>query len=82
MKESEWKNWLREHIREVLIEAGIEEDQRVLDFGCNSGAYTIPAARLFGKEGKVYAIDKNSEAFFVQSFLHLELVIPADHSYA
>jgi len=34
----------------------------VLDFGCNKGNYTVPAARLVGETGKVYALDKNEGA--------------------
>jgi len=29
----------------------------VLDYGCGSGSYTIPAAEIVGKSGKVYAAD-------------------------
>jgi ubiquinone/menaquinone biosynthesis C-methylase UbiE len=57
-----WNEWLRAHIEEVLVEVGIEANQTVLDFGCGSGAYAIPAAKLVGKDGKVYALDKNEEA--------------------
>jgi len=45
-----------------LLEAvGIKAGQVVLDFGCGSGTYTFPAARIVGDKGKVYALDKNSE---------------------
>lgn len=30
-----------------------------MDFGCGSGTYAIPAARIVGDGGKVYALDKN-----------------------
>lgn len=62
MEGTEWNEWLREHIEKVLIGIGIEKNQKVLDFGCGSGAYTIPAAKLVGKKGKVYALDKDAEA--------------------
>jgi ubiquinone/menaquinone biosynthesis C-methylase UbiE len=57
-----WNEWLRAHIEEVLVEIGIEENQTVLDFGCGSGAYAIPAAKLVGRDGKVCALDKNEAA--------------------
>jgi len=41
---------------------GIRRDQIVLDFGCGSGTYAIPAAKIVGKQGKVYALDKDKEA--------------------
>ena len=62
MSASKWNEWLRAHIKKVLKEIGVEENQTVLDFGCGPGAYAIPAAKLVGKNGKVYALDKNEEA--------------------
>ena len=62
MSQTNWNKWLRAHIKEVLKEIGVKENQTVLDFGCGSGAYAIPAAELVGKDGKVYALDKNEEA--------------------
>ena len=46
---------------EILERAGIKEGQIVLDFGCGSGTYAIPAAKIIGDKGKVYALDKDSE---------------------
>jgi cobalt-precorrin-6B (C15)-methyltransferase len=34
----------------------------VLDFGCGSGTYTIPAAKAVGATGRVYALDINPRA--------------------
>ncbi|MEK7628269.1 MAG: methyltransferase domain-containing protein [Patescibacteria group bacterium] len=36
---------------------GITHGMKVADFGAGSGAYTIAAARLVGKSGRVYAVD-------------------------
>jgi ubiquinone/menaquinone biosynthesis C-methylase UbiE len=47
---------------EVLQQIGIRRGQTVLDFGCGSGTYTIPAAKIVGEQGKVYAVDKDNEA--------------------
>ena len=41
----------------MLSEAGIGEGQSVLDFGCGSGTYSIPAAELVGKNGRIYSLD-------------------------
>ena len=35
----------------------IEEGQSFLDYGCGTGDFTIPAARMVGVSGKVYALD-------------------------
>ena len=59
MNEAQWRDWLQGHSTQVLEKAGVREDCVVLDFGCGSGAYAIPAARLVGTGGKVYALDKN-----------------------
>jgi ubiquinone/menaquinone biosynthesis C-methylase UbiE len=46
----------------MLSEVGIGEGQNVLDFGCGSGTYSIPAARLVGKNGRIYSLDVNQKA--------------------
>jgi ubiquinone/menaquinone biosynthesis C-methylase UbiE len=45
---------------EALKSAGIKKGHFVLDFGCGRGTYTIPAARIVGRKGKVFALDKSS----------------------
>ena len=45
----------------MLFELGIRAGNAVLDFGCGSGTYTIPAAKLVGTGGRVYALDINSK---------------------
>ena len=41
----------------ILEEVDIESGFRILDYGCGTGSYTVPAARLVGKTGRVYALD-------------------------
>jgi ubiquinone/menaquinone biosynthesis C-methylase UbiE len=74
MRKFDIKKWLAEHPEEqhfkhqvldkdpseVLVNLGIRAGQVVLDFGCGSGTYTIPAAKLVGNSGRVYALDINS----------------------
>ena len=69
------KKWIAEHPEEerykhqfldknqskVLFDVGVRAGQVVLDFGCGSGVYAIPAAKLVGDKGRVYALDLNSE---------------------
>jgi len=55
-------NWETEGGVEFLKEIGLKSGQRVLDFGCRVGHYTIPAAKVVGDEGIVYAVDKERQA--------------------
>jgi ubiquinone/menaquinone biosynthesis C-methylase UbiE len=43
--------------RRVLEEADINAGNTVLDFGCGPGSYSLAAAELVGKQGKVYSWD-------------------------
>ena len=54
------KKWLGEMGEKFLRKVGIREGQVVLDFGCGSGNYTIPAAKIVGSRGIVYALDKDA----------------------
>ncbi len=53
------KRWIEQDGQIFLKEIGIEKGQTVLDFGCGEGHYTIPAAKVVGGKGKVYALDKD-----------------------
>jgi len=48
---------------EFLKKAGIKQDQIILDFGCNVGNYTIPAAIIVKEKGIVFAIDEDDHTF-------------------
>jgi len=56
------KEWLNGEGEVFLEDIGIKKGDVVLDFGCDAGPYTIPAAKAVSKEGKVYAIDKEIES--------------------
>jgi tRNA A58 N-methylase Trm61 len=58
--EMEFREWLVKHASEVLKHIGVSEAQTVLDYGCGSGTFTIPGARIVGKEGRVYAFEARS----------------------
>ncbi len=48
-----------DHRDEVIEEAGIGPGFHLLDYGCGTGSYTIPAAEKVGVDGLVYALDRN-----------------------
>ena len=41
----------------LLKAAGLKPGQKVLEVGCGPGFFTIPAAKMMGEEGVVYAVD-------------------------
>jgi ubiquinone/menaquinone biosynthesis C-methylase UbiE len=43
----------------ALHAAGLQPGQQVLEVGCGPGFFTIPAARIVGEQGLVYAFDVN-----------------------
>ena len=60
---------------EFLKKIGLKSGQTVLDFGCRVGHYTIPAAKVVGNKGIVYAVDKEQQALdeLQQKAVHLNL---------
>ena len=44
---------LQRRLKKIPIKKGMV----VLDYGCGPGRYTLPAARLVGPKGKVFAVD-------------------------
>ena len=60
---------------EFLKKVGLKSGQTVLDFGCRVGHYTIPATKVVGNNGVVYAVDKEQQALdeLQQKVIHLNL---------
>jgi len=58
---SDVKMWLKKDGEEFLKSIGIRKGQIILDFGCGEGHYAIPAAKVVGEKGKIYAIDRDEE---------------------
>ena len=46
----------------ILEKAGLKPGQTVLEVGCGPGFFTLPAAKIVGKKGKVYAVDTHPMA--------------------
>ena len=45
-----------------LKTAGLKQGQKVLEVGCGPGFFTIPAAKIIGEQGLIYAIDVNQRS--------------------
>ncbi len=43
----------------ILEQAGLKLNQTILEVGCGPGHYTIPASKIVGENGFIYAIDIN-----------------------
>jgi ubiquinone/menaquinone biosynthesis C-methylase UbiE len=46
----------------ILADMGLKPGIVFMDIGCGEGFFAIPAARLVGESGRVYALDSRSEA--------------------
>jgi ubiquinone/menaquinone biosynthesis C-methylase UbiE len=46
----------------LLKAAGLKEGHKALEVGCGPGFFTIPAAKIVGDAGHVYAVDINPRA--------------------
>ena len=59
---SDVEMWFKKDGENFLRSVGVGKGQIVLDFGCGEGHYSIPASKLVGEEGKIYALDKDKQA--------------------
>jgi ubiquinone/menaquinone biosynthesis C-methylase UbiE len=57
--EEEWEGLVRPN--EALRELGLGPGMVIADLGCGYGTFSIPAARIVGSKGKVYALDIDKE---------------------
>ena len=60
MMESRLRQWLMNPVK-TLKGAGIQPGQTVLEVGCGTGFFTIPAAKLIGDQGCLVAMDALSD---------------------
>ncbi len=56
------QSWIAAEGVRFLSSMGVRPGDALLDFGCNRGHYTIPAAKAVGPRGRVYAFDKDEDA--------------------
>jgi demethylmenaquinone methyltransferase/2-methoxy-6-polyprenyl-1,4-benzoquinol methylase len=59
MMGSRLRGWLMNPVK-TLQGAGIQTGQNVLEVGCGTGFFTIPAAKLIGDQGSLVAMDPSS----------------------
>lgn len=55
------EKWYKSEGENILKQIGIKKQQKILDFGCGSGVYSIVASKIVGLSGKIYALDKNRD---------------------
>ena len=53
--------WIRSDGQILLREIGLRPCYVVLDFGCGSGAYTLPASKVVGQCGRIFALDRENK---------------------
>ena len=61
VKEEKGDKWFRYRAESFLRSIGVRECLQVADVGCHNGRFTLPAARIVGSRGIVYAIDKDKD---------------------
>ena len=60
LMESRLRQWLMDPVK-TLQGARIEPGQTILEVGCGTGFFTIPAAKLLGDQGHLVAMDPLSD---------------------
>jgi len=59
MPEEERRQW--QNPEAILTEIGLKPGMTFIDVGCGEGFFSLPAAKMVGVKGKVYALDINPE---------------------
>ncbi len=52
----------RQNSESILALIGLKKDQVFIDLGANDGYFSVPASKIVGKKGQIYAIDIDREA--------------------
>lgn len=62
MVDSDVRTWCEATGIRVLRRIGLSEGDTMADLGCREGRYAVPAARIVGRAGCVYAVDRDRVA--------------------
>ncbi len=54
--------WLESNGAKMLMDLGVKPGDKVLDYGCGEGRYTIPLSQIVGKHGRVYSVEQDENA--------------------
>lgn len=54
-------DWEITECKKLMEKIGIKNGNKIIDFGCGYGHYTLPCALALNDTGKVYAIDRYNE---------------------
>ena len=60
MMGSRLRKWLMNPVK-TLETSNVRPGQMILEVGCGTGFFTIPAAQIVGDEGKIIALDASSD---------------------
>jgi ubiquinone/menaquinone biosynthesis C-methylase UbiE len=78
---SETDKWVNKYGVIFLRQAGIKKGDIVFDCCCGEGNYTIPAAKISGSNGTVYAMDMNKdkldrlrEKFYLENLKNISII--------
>jgi ubiquinone/menaquinone biosynthesis C-methylase UbiE len=58
---SDTDRWIKKYGEIFLRQAGIKKGDIIFDCCCGEGNYTIPAAKISGRNGTVYAMDMDKD---------------------
>jgi len=56
------ENERRQNPESILLEIGLRPGLTFMDAGCGDGFFALPAAKIVGQTGRVYAFDKDPDA--------------------
>ncbi|MFA9391499.1 MAG: class I SAM-dependent methyltransferase [Prolixibacteraceae bacterium] len=57
--------WLQNDGAKMVIDLGVKQEDKVIDFGCGEGRYTIPISQVVGENGHVYSVEHNEDAIAI-----------------